>query len=99
MSRGSLDGAVFSQSGREWIMHEEQDDDGRWYGWSECGDCGETVPMGDDARQDHDCQECPGCGDRYSQLPVVDGVNGQGYCTGDCHDEASERYWTAVWAS
>lgn len=77
MSRGSLDGAVFSQSGRDWIVHEEQDDDGRWYGWSECGECGDTVRMGDDARQDHECPPaCPECGQRDEDArtePASDG--------------------------
>lgn len=55
MTAGTLDGAVVSQGGREWILHEDCDDDGRRFGWSECGDCGGTVGMGDDARADHVC--------------------------------------------
>lgn len=94
-----LDGAVLSQGGREWIWHQEQDDDGRWFGWSECGDCGATVHGGDDARADHECRECPGCGEHFPKLPVADAENGQAYCTDDCHEDASERFWTAVWSA
>jgi hypothetical protein len=62
MRAGTLDGSVWSQAGREWIVHEEQTEDG-WHSWSECGECGETVTGGDDARAAHECRPCPECGE------------------------------------
>ena len=56
MTARVMDGAVFSQAARDWIAHVEQDDDGRWASWWECGDCEATVIGGDDARADHVCE-------------------------------------------
>lgn len=69
MTARTLDGAVVSQGGREWILHEDEDDECRRYGWSECGACGETVTGGDDARSDHECRPpCPECGEPRAEV-------------------------------
>lgn len=71
MTARVLDGSVWSQGGREWILHEDVDDDGRRFGWSECGTCGRTVLGGDDARTDHECPPpCPHCGDRSDDARI-----------------------------
>lgn len=60
--------------------------------------CG-AILFGDNSRANHTCYPCAGCGDHFTELPVVDSENGERFCTEDCHEDASERYWTAVWSA
>lgn len=91
------DGAILGMLGREFEVHVDVDDEGRHGAWVTCCACSSVLTLSDDAMQDHACYECAGCGESFTTLPVVDAWNGQRFCTDDCHEDASERYWTAVW--
>lgn len=94
-----LDGAVVTINGRNFTaVDEPPDEDGHgWRGFT-CDDCGASLRTSD-ACADHECLTCAGCGEVSDKLPVVDAENGQRFCGETCHEDASERFWTAVWTS
>lgn len=77
--------------GEPYIVH----DDEKMLEHAPCG----TWLFGDSKIAAHTCAPCPGCLDYFETLPVVDAENGDRYCSDDCHDNAAERYWTAVWSA
>jgi hypothetical protein len=100
--RGPQDGAVVSVGSRDFTVVVDHSEDGS-SAWYECHDCEQTVGFGDDALNDHDCQQCAGCNDWYPELPTPADQSffpdSRRYCTDDCLQDASERYWMNVWTN